>query len=399
MNLIRSFVDSPVKVAVGALMLSLFGVVALLRMPMQLTPEVQTPTLTVETRWPGASPQEIEQEIVHEQEAELKSVEGITKMTSESSDSVQQDHARILVGTNMDEALLKVNSRLNQVREYPEDADQPIISTANANDRPIAWFILSARRPDDARWPSFSGAMPTTTNWSPACRRPATRRTTGWRCSACGSWPTNAKRRRRFCPPSRSTSRNSAASPRTKSGDFERVSGVSQAERDRRSRGRVACRRRSGTPPPPAGLPSTTYGGCDGTRTRYVQPATIPRQAALRRANARSVPVRPSRSNRSCCTSKTVRRSIFATSPKCGMAIKSPTVWSGVSANRASRSWLRETGANVLDVMDGLQERSAELNDGLLKARGLQLTQVYDETDYIESAVTLVSKTSSSAAL
>ncbi len=68
MNLIDAFVKSPVKVAVGVLLVTLFGVVALMSMPMQLTPEVQTPTITVETRWPGASPQEVEREIVLEQE-------------------------------------------------------------------------------------------------------------------------------------------------------------------------------------------------------------------------------------------------------------------------------------------------------------------------------------------
>ena len=147
MNLFDAFVRSPVKVAVGVLLVALFGVVALLGMPMQLTPEVETPTITVETRWPGGSPQEVEREITVEQEEQLKSVEGITKMTSESADSKSTITLEFLVGTNMEEALLRVNSRLQQVREYPEDADQPVISTANSSDRPIAWFILSARQP------------------------------------------------------------------------------------------------------------------------------------------------------------------------------------------------------------------------------------------------------------
>ncbi len=56
MDLITSFVKNPVKVSVGVLLVALFGTIGLLRMPMQLTPEVQTPTLTIETRWPGASP-------------------------------------------------------------------------------------------------------------------------------------------------------------------------------------------------------------------------------------------------------------------------------------------------------------------------------------------------------
>ncbi|MCA9112812.1 MAG: efflux RND transporter permease subunit, partial [Planctomycetaceae bacterium] len=68
MALIDFFVKNPAKVCVGVLLLVLFGFVALRQMPMQLTPEVQTPTLTIETRWPGASPQEVEQEIVVEQE-------------------------------------------------------------------------------------------------------------------------------------------------------------------------------------------------------------------------------------------------------------------------------------------------------------------------------------------
>jgi HAE1 family hydrophobic/amphiphilic exporter-1 len=68
MGLIDSFVRNPVKVTVGVLLVALFGVVALYRMPMQLTPEVQRPAITIETRWPGASPQEVEQEIIIEQE-------------------------------------------------------------------------------------------------------------------------------------------------------------------------------------------------------------------------------------------------------------------------------------------------------------------------------------------
>ena len=87
MHLIQSFIQNPIKVAVGVLLVMLFGFIALFRMPIQLTPEVQIPTITVTTRWPGASPHEVEREIVREQEEFLQSVEGVTKMTSESQDS------------------------------------------------------------------------------------------------------------------------------------------------------------------------------------------------------------------------------------------------------------------------------------------------------------------------
>ncbi|MEO2032774.1 MAG: efflux RND transporter permease subunit, partial [Planctomycetaceae bacterium] len=160
MKLIEASVSSPVKVSVGVLLLGLFGCVALLRMPMQLTPEVQTPTITVQTRWSGASPQEIERQIVTEQEEQLKSVEGLTKLSSESSDSSGTITLEFGVGVNMDKAVVDVIGRLEQVPQYPEDADKPVISTSNASDRPIAWFILSAERPGAEVFDAFAAKHP-----------------------------------------------------------------------------------------------------------------------------------------------------------------------------------------------------------------------------------------------
>lgn len=147
MNLIEAFIHNPVKVWVGVLLVVLFGANAWLGMPMQLTPEVQTPTITVETLWPGASPQDVEREIVQEQEEQLKGVEGVTKLSSESSDSMAMVTLEFAVGTNMNEALLRVNARLQQVPEYPEDADEPVIRTSSSSDQPIAWFILGQSPP------------------------------------------------------------------------------------------------------------------------------------------------------------------------------------------------------------------------------------------------------------
>ncbi len=160
MWLIDSFVQNPVKVSVGVLLVALFGVVAITRMPMQLTPEVQTPTITIDTRWPGASPQEVEREIVLEQEEQLKGVEGVREMNSESMDSMGRIILEFQVGSDMEKAVVDVIGRLEQVREYPDNADRPVISTANANDRPIAWFILSPRRPTEAELAAFQQRHP-----------------------------------------------------------------------------------------------------------------------------------------------------------------------------------------------------------------------------------------------
>ena len=147
--MIESFVRNPVKVIVGVILVALFGGIALYKMPMQLTPDVEIPTITVETRWPGASPQEVEKEIVQEQEEQLQSVEGLQKLTSESMDSMGRIILEFAVDADMNKALLMVSTRLQQVPEYPEDADEPVISTSNLSERFIAWFILNQRPPTD----------------------------------------------------------------------------------------------------------------------------------------------------------------------------------------------------------------------------------------------------------
>ena len=53
---------------------------------------------------------------------------------------------------------------------------------------------------------------------------------------------------------------------------------------------------------------------------------------------------------------------------------------------------MRAVGENVLDVQDGLHKANLELNANLLKQQGLELIQVYDETEYIYSARNLVTE-------
>jgi HAE1 family hydrophobic/amphiphilic exporter-1 len=74
MNVIQSAIRYPVTSTVGVLFIILFGVVALIRLPIQLTPDVTKEEITVDTRWNGASSHEIEREIIDEQEEQLKGV-------------------------------------------------------------------------------------------------------------------------------------------------------------------------------------------------------------------------------------------------------------------------------------------------------------------------------------
>ena len=145
MHPIAACIRNPVKVSVGVLLLALFGVIALYAMPMQLTPEVEIPTITVETRWTGATPHEIEKDVVLKQEEQLASVEGVTKMISTCSASLGSITMEFPPGTDLDETIIRVNAQLQLVRDYPEEVEKPVIRTKGSNDNAIAWFILSAK--------------------------------------------------------------------------------------------------------------------------------------------------------------------------------------------------------------------------------------------------------------
>jgi len=136
-------IKKPVSATVGAILVVMFGVLAALRLPVQLTPDVDRPIITVRTRWEGASPQEIEREIIDEQEDKLSSIPGLYKMSSSATEGSGAITLEFLVGVDTNRALLEVNEKLQQVPSYPPDADRPVTSAGEVQgSNAIAWFIL-----------------------------------------------------------------------------------------------------------------------------------------------------------------------------------------------------------------------------------------------------------------
>lgn len=143
MSLTTSSIRFPVTVTVGVIIAVLGGILALNRVPVQLTPEVQRPAITVTTLWFGASPEEIEKEIIEEQEEYLKSVEGVLEMNSQSSDGRGTITLEFAVGVDITGALVRVTNKLNEVPAYPDNAERPVITTTGPFDDAIAWFIIT----------------------------------------------------------------------------------------------------------------------------------------------------------------------------------------------------------------------------------------------------------------
>jgi HAE1 family hydrophobic/amphiphilic exporter-1 len=148
MALIRWCVRYPVSVAVGMILTTIFGVISLYRIPLQMTPTVDRPEITVETDYLGAAPQEVEEEVTNRQEERLNSVEALAEITSASTEG----HSRVVLrfdwGTNKDLARLDVSEKLDLVQDLPPGAEAPVIRAVNSDEEiPIAWITVETSRP------------------------------------------------------------------------------------------------------------------------------------------------------------------------------------------------------------------------------------------------------------
>jgi len=143
MPLTRLGLSNPVAVAVGCILLVVFGVLSLIRLPVQMTPNIDRPTISVSTGWRAAAPSEIESEIVEPQEEQLRDVPGLERMTSESSQGRGSVTLEFDVGADLNRALIEVINRLNQVSSYPADVDEPNVrvGTDQFGDT-MAWFAI-----------------------------------------------------------------------------------------------------------------------------------------------------------------------------------------------------------------------------------------------------------------
>ena len=145
MDPIRFSIEKPVTVIVGIILVVLFGWIGLTSLPYQLSPSVIEPEITVQTTWTGATPYEIEREIIEEQEKVLKGIPGLVEMESTSSNSRGTITLKFSIGTDVDGVLLRVSNKLDEVPAYPENVDKPVISATGAATSPVVWMVLRTR--------------------------------------------------------------------------------------------------------------------------------------------------------------------------------------------------------------------------------------------------------------
>lgn len=337
MKLIDTAIKKPVTVTVGVILVVLFGLISLYRIPIQLTPNVDLPEISVETRWRGASPLEIEREVIDAQEEELKNLEGLVDLKSESQDGSGYINLKFEIGTDTDEALLRVSNKLDQVKKYPADVEKPLIKSGGRHENAIAWMVVSSLE-------GYKGVLSQEYDYFDKHVKPRLERIPG--VASVNIYGGQERELQVIIDPEALASRNVTVpelvhaldieNKNISAGDFDegkrryiaRTVGEYKSEEDVR---RVIVKRINGAP--------VTVGDVAKVSLGHEE-----KQVVVRHEGATTIVMNA----------------------------------------------VREPGTNVLVVMKRIREALTELNSGILKDRKLKVEQVYDETNYIYSAIKLV---------
>lgn len=128
MNLTRTSLKSPASVLVVLTLVILFGLISVTKLPIQLTPTIEQPQITIFSGWRQAAPEEIESVIIEPLENAVKNTPGALEVTTQINRGNGFINLTFEVGADMQQAMLDVLTSLNQAPALPLDAIDPIVT-------------------------------------------------------------------------------------------------------------------------------------------------------------------------------------------------------------------------------------------------------------------------------
>lgn len=337
MKLVDAAIKKPVTVTVGVILVLLFGFLSLFRIPIQLTPNVDLPEISIETRWEGASPLEVENEIIDVQEEQLKNLDGLKELNSESRDGYAYISLMFDIGTDTDDALLRASNKLDQVKMYPSGVDKPVIKSGGRREQAIAWMVLRAVE-------GYAGDLKKEYDFIDEHVKTRIERIAG--VASVNIYGGREREMHVIIDSDALAARKVTIPELIRALDVENKN-ISAGDFDEGKRRYIA--RTVGEYTSPDEVEAVIIKRVDGIAVTVADVARV-----LPGHKEPTVVVRH---------------------------IGTPTIVLNA---------VREPGTNVLEVMDKLKAALAELNSGVLNERHLVIRQVYDETGYIYSAINLV---------
>ncbi|MDH3672995.1 MAG: efflux RND transporter permease subunit [Gammaproteobacteria bacterium] len=126
-----------------AAIVATLGVAAAFTVPVQMIPNLEVREIRVRTSWPGATPQDIEKEILIEQEEYLRTIPSLQRLTSTASYGSARIDLEFPHGVDIADTLIRVNNALSQVPSYPQNVDQPRIDAESFSQNSFMYYRVA----------------------------------------------------------------------------------------------------------------------------------------------------------------------------------------------------------------------------------------------------------------
>ncbi|MGE0043071.1 MAG: efflux RND transporter permease subunit [Vicinamibacterales bacterium] len=138
MSIPRIAIHRPVTMFMISFVVVLLGAISLTRLPVDLMPDIEYPSLTIRVNYNGVGPLEMEELVTRPIEQAVSAVAGLDQINSTSSEGSSIVRLNFLWGSDLNEAADEVRTRVDRIRgRLPEDADAPTIFKFDSNAMPI----------------------------------------------------------------------------------------------------------------------------------------------------------------------------------------------------------------------------------------------------------------------
>ena len=145
MNIYKTAVNNPITTILVFVAVAIFGIFSLVKLPVDLFPHIDSNYIIVVTAYPGASAEDIEENVTKPLENSLNSVEDLKHITSKSKENISMVALQFEYGIDPDVATADVRDKLDMVvQNLPDEVNLPIIMKFSPDEMPIMMMSIKA---------------------------------------------------------------------------------------------------------------------------------------------------------------------------------------------------------------------------------------------------------------
>ena len=150
-------IKRPVFATVLSLLIVVFGLAALLGLPVREYPDIDPPVVSISTDYTGAAAEVVDTQITQVVEGAISGIEGIRSIESSTEQGESRTSIEFSISRDVDIAANDVRDAVSRIAdELPEEAEAPVVQKANSDARPMMWITLRSDVWDSAELSDFA---------------------------------------------------------------------------------------------------------------------------------------------------------------------------------------------------------------------------------------------------